>query len=81
MKITQYQINTPKVNSSLNIACVSDVHGRKSDAVVEALVKISPDIILLAGDIIEVSNSYMQKRNENAMRFLRRISSIAPIYY
>ena len=52
MKITQYQINTPKVNSSLKIACVSDVHGRKSDAVVEALIKISPDIILLAGDII-----------------------------
>lgn len=81
MKITQYQINTPKINSSLNIACVSDVHGRKSDAVVEALIKISPDIILLAGDIIEVSNSYMQNRNENAMRFLRGISSIAPIYY
>ena len=81
MKITQYQINTPKVNSSLKIACVSDVHGRKSDAVVEALIKISPDIILLAGDIIEVSNNYMQKRNENAMRFLQRISSIAPIYY
>ena len=47
----------------------------------KALVKISPDIILLAGDIIEVSNDYMKKRNKNAMRFLQRISSIAPIAY
>lgn len=81
MKITKYQINTPKVNTSLNIACVSDVHGRKSDAVVDALVELSPDVILLAGDIVEVSNDFMKQRNENAMRFLERIAGIAPIYY
>lgn len=81
MKITKYQINTPKINKSLNIACVSDLHARKSDAIVKALKRISPDMILLAGDIIEVSNEFMRERNKNAMRFLEEISSIAPIYY
>ena len=81
MKITKYQINTPKVNNPLNIACVSDVHGRRSDEVVDALIKLSPDVILLAGDIVEVSNDFMKQRNESAMRFLERISVIAPVYY
>ncbi len=81
MNITKYQINTSKVYNSLSVACVSDVHGRKSHAVVDALVKLSPDVILLAGDIVEVSNDFMKQRNENAMRFLERIVGIAPIYY
>ncbi len=81
MKITQYKIDTPKINRSLNIACVADLHGRKSDAVIEALRAASPDVILLAGDILEVSNTYMQKRNENAMRFLENVVKIAPTYY
>ena len=81
MKITKYEINTSKINSSLNIACVSDVHGRKSDAVVDALKSLAPDMILLAGDIVEVSNEFMRERNKNAMRFLEQISGIAPIYY
>ncbi len=81
MKITKYEINSPKIKNSLNVACVSDVHGRKSDAVVDALREISPDIIFLAGDIIEVSNEYMRERNKNALDFVAKISDIAPIYY
>lgn len=81
MQITKYEIKSPKIKNSMTLACVSDVHARKSDAVVDALLKLSPDVILLAGDIIEVSNEYMKKRNLNAFKFLERISTIAPIYY
>jgi len=81
MKITKYQIKSPKINRRVTLACVSDVHARKSDSVVKALLNLSPDVILLAGDIIEVSNEYMKKRNVNAFRFLEEISTIAPIYY
>ena len=81
MQITKYQIKSPKINKRMTLACVSDVHARKSDAVVDALKKLSPDVILLAGDIIEVSNDYMKKRNVNAISFLESISTIAPIYY
>ena len=81
MQITKYQINTPKLNSTLKIACVSDVHARQCDSVVDALKSMSPDMILLAGDIIEVSNNFMSERNKNAIRFLEQISGIAPIYY
>ena len=81
MKITKYQIHTSKINNSLRIACVSDLHGRKSDAVIRALETISPDVILLAGDILEVANLYMVKRNANSLHFLERIVRIAPVYY
>ena len=81
MKITKYQINTSKINHSLSIACVSDTHARKGDKVIDALLEISPDIILLVGDILEVSNKFMQKRNKCALEFLTRASRIAPVYY
>jgi len=81
MKVTKYHVNTTKINKPLNIACVSDLHARKSDAVIDTLKKIAPDFILLAGDIIEVSNEFMRERNKNAMRFFEAVSKIAPVYY
>ena len=81
MQITKYQINTSKLNNRLNIACVSDLHSRKGDKVLDTLKKIAPDFILLAGDIIEVSNEFMAKRNKNAMHFFEEASKIAPVYY
>ena len=81
MKITKYQISTSKINHSLSIACVSDTHARKCDKVIDALTEISPDIILLAGDILEVSNAFMKKKNQRALQFLTRVSEIAPVYY
>ena len=46
MKITQYKINTPKINRSLNIACVADLHGRKSDAVIEPQERIAQLLVM-----------------------------------
>ncbi len=81
MKVTKYSIKTSKIKKSINIACVSDVHARKYDRVIMALNLVGPDMILLAGDILEVSNGYMFKRNEVALEFLKKVSCIAPVYY
>ena len=81
MKITEYRIKTQKPIKKTTVACVSDMHARKFDKVIESLKCISPDIILLAGDILEVSNEYMRKRNASALEFLRQASEIAPTYY
>ena len=81
MQITKYEIITPKLETELRIACVSDVHGRCVPGAFKAVRKIKPDIILLAGDILEISVDYMKKRNNNAINFLKDMASIAPVYY
>ncbi len=81
MKITEYDIKTAKQIKSITIACVSDLHARKFKRVIDSLKCIEPNIILLAGDILEVSNEYMQKRNECALEFLRQAAQIATTYY
>ncbi len=81
MKITKYTVETEKINTPLSLACVSDLHGRDPRKVIEALRSMRPDLILLAGDIFEVANEYMEKRNINAMKFIEAIKDIAPIYY
>ena len=81
MQITKYDINTKKITNDIRVACVSDVHGRPASKVIEAVRSINPDLILLAGDIMEISAEYMQKRNKNALSFLGEMSKIAPCYY
>ena len=81
MKITQYTIKSDKIGEKISIACVADLHARDPRKTVEALKKADPDLILLAGDIFEVANRYMAKRNKNSKLFLESIKDIAPIFY
>ena len=81
MKITEYSISSEKIKGNITIACVSDLHARPADKVTKSLRSLSPDLILLAGDIFEVANKYMSKRNENSFRFIESIVEIAPVYY
>ena len=81
MKITEYSIETKKLNTELCIAAVSDLHARNPQKVLSALRNMSPDLILLPGDILEVPNEYMQRRNKNALLFFDEVSKIAPCYY
>jgi predicted MPP superfamily phosphohydrolase len=81
MKITKYTIKTEKKGIKLKAAVVSDLHARPYADVLKALRSIAPEIILLPGDILEVTTEYMEKRNQNALDFLRLASKIAPCYY
>ncbi len=81
MKISEYGIKSSKIKNNISIACVSDLHGRKYDKVISALKTLKIDAILLPGDILEVSNEHMLRRNECALEFLREASRLAPIYY
>jgi predicted MPP superfamily phosphohydrolase len=81
MKITRYNITTEKITNPIKLACVSDLHARPEKHIINHLKHIKPDLILLAGDILEVSTDYMEKRNRNALDFLFAASNIAPCYY
>ncbi len=81
MKITEYQIHTSKSVGNTMVACVSDLHSRKYGKVLESLKHMKPELILLAGDILEVSNEYMFERNKYALGFLSEVSVMCPVFY
>lgn len=81
MKISKYEILTDKRVIKIRFAVVSDLHARSYKNVLRALEKISPDAILLPGDIVEIAAAYMDKRNQNGLGFLEEAVKIAPCYY
>ena len=81
MEINKYSLYTEKQGINLRVACVADLHSRPFSKVISALEKTDPDVILLAGDILEIAAPYMESRNKNGFEFLRHASKIAPVYY
>lgn len=81
MRISKYIIETEKKGIDVRLAVVSDLHARPYNAVIDAVKRIGPDVILLPGDIVEIAAPYMDKRNQNGLNFLKEIVSIAPVYY
>ena len=81
MKISKYEILTDKQGINIKLACVSDLHSRPYKKVLAALEQISPDAILLPGDIVEIAADYMDERNQNGLNFLKDAVHIAPCYY
>ena len=81
MQINKYVLETQKFFGSITVAVVSDLHARPYDKALEAIQKISPDLILMPGDIVEIAVGYMNERNQNGLEFLKKAAKIAPSYY
>ena len=81
MKLTEYKIENEKFNKSYTFALVSDLHASPVEAVIEALRRVSPDIILAAGDICECFDGTRDGENEVGFRLLEEASRIAPTFY
>jgi predicted MPP superfamily phosphohydrolase len=81
MVVTNYTIETKKIDGEISIAAVSDLHARPYKNAIGALKELSPDIIILPGDIMEVATDYFEERNKNGINFLKETAKIAPSYY
>lgn len=81
MKITEYNIQTKKVNIDLKIAVVADLHAKKASPTIKALEQIKPDIIISPGDMFECFEKKNSKRNKNGFDFFEQAVKIAPVYY
>ena len=81
MDITRYDLITKKDGVDIRICLVADLHDKKPNKCIKTLKSISPDIILLAGDILERLDGNRDKENENGFEFLRRAGEIAPTFY
>jgi predicted MPP superfamily phosphohydrolase len=80
---SEYNINTGKLNNPLKIALVSDLHQRDPEDAVNLIAANNPDLILVAGDIIE---RYAPKANKKYMNStvkipLRRRFFLSTVYY
>ncbi len=81
MKIKNYSFETDKLRRSLRIALVSDLHSREPLAVIEAVGKIRPDLICIAGDLTEALDGSMDGKNTYGFAALGALCAIAPTFY
>lgn len=111
--LTEYRIKSNKLDSEMKIALITDLHERNPDDILPLLRKAKPDLIAVAGDVLErfnydepeehikinpvktavfiaayFANRVLKKitgfknpaKTENAYRFLREASKLAPVY-
>ena len=86
MKITEYTLSAP-LSRTHTIALLSDLHTRVPKGLVASLRECRPDLIAIAGDLIDFHTEDSQhalcsfEGFETMLDLLRRLSSIAPVYY
>ena len=76
---TYYDISVLPNGKPLSIALVTDLHSCEHETLVDRLRDETPDMILLAGDIIEAKQ--LTDEHSSTYAFLRSCSAIAPTYY
>ena len=79
--ISATETNLPQAFSGFRIAHISDFHneefGGGNEKPLRLLKKISPDIVVITGDLIDSRHTEV----EISADFVRRISAFAPVYY
>lgn len=81
MKIRAHKLYTQKEGIDLKFCLVADLHSKNYQNLLDTVMKISPDFILCAGDILERLDSYRERENKNGFEFLQNAVKIAPTYY
>ena len=81
-KITNYEITSEKISQELRFVMISDWHnvifGERNKPVFEAIQKINPDAILIAGDLV------LGKQEAPllpALESLKELIKTAPVFY
>lgn len=84
LEVTEYTYHNakvPKAFDNYKIVLISDLHHKKfgshQSVLLEAIQEANPDLILLAGDIVDEDHSDMSSTED----FISGISTMAPIYF
>lgn len=81
-QVTEYSLSSGKLSGEHRLAVIADLHGfeygRENQNLIQKVKEIKPDFILIAGDMIvsKYPDSY-----QTALRTLRQLVEIAPVYY
>ena len=78
-RINDYTIENPKIKKNITVATISDIHSdiEKLNKIYELLKRIKVDLICIPGDVIDRKKD---KRNEELVEVLNKISNIAKTY-
>lgn len=81
LTVTRYQLRSDKIHSPVRIAALADLHSRKfgsdNERLIKKVEKQSPDLLLLAGDIIDEES----EEEQSVLKLIRELRQIAPVYY
>ena len=81
MKKSFYSVCKDTFLKEARIALIADLHAQSYDRVIDELVKLSPDYILMAGDILEQLDGSSDEINEKAFGIFSEAARIAPTFY
>lgn len=60
LTVTEYTMNSEKISTAIDVAVISDLHGhefgKNNSRLVKMLVAISPDVLLMAGDMVDAES-------------------------
>lgn len=81
LETEEYTISSDRINSEVKLALISDLHdhtfGEKNEELVQMLKEQEPDLILMAGDMI----NDISKDSHVAVELIEQVKDIAPVYY
>ena len=78
--VQEYVIESDKISSPVTLVMLSDLHGCEHPTLVEQVKGISPDLILLCGDMINQDHETGEDILVTA-GVVRELCKIAPVYY
>ena len=78
--VREYVIESDKISSPVTLVLLSDLHGCEHPTLVEQVNGISPDLILLCGDMINQDHETGEDILVTA-GVVRELCKIAPVYY
>ena len=87
MKRKQYMMYSDKINSNINIAVCSDLHLSDSTSkkklldVLETLQEIKPTHIVMPGDLYDICDGTIAKKNDIVTKFIDEATDIADVFY
>ena len=81
MKKSFYRLDTTGLPRDIRMALVTDLHAQRHDSLLSALREISPDYILMAGDILESLDGSCDKINEGTFSALEGAANISTTFY
>ncbi|MCR4616591.1 MAG: metallophosphoesterase [Lachnospiraceae bacterium] len=80
--LSKYKYTHPAIKKNFTAVVLSDLHnkrfGKDNEKLINAIDVLSPDIILIAGDMI---NGHPHENIEGTVSFLKNLASKYPVYY
>ncbi len=80
INISEHVFHCP-VTSEARLAVVADLHNRRGAEVADTVLSLSPDAVLLLGDLFETPPRRRYYAYDEAIAFLEAVAPVLPVFY